>query len=164
MHFLNLFLSWSTLNGKLPSSHLWRNSLSTFAHMSAFFKFFSCSWKSTSSYRTRYYISLLQIIDISLFPFVSPSLPILFLRAAHFTLSTNSDTSIRFIWNSLFFRYLENSCRTMQVNISLKKLGKRRWSYCHRHIPLLLSFWENRVNICVTTPFFFLFLIGEHSK
>ena len=40
MHFLNLFLSWSTLNGKLPSSYLWPKSLSTLAYISAFFEFF----------------------------------------------------------------------------------------------------------------------------
>ena len=40
MHILNLFLSWSMLNGKLPSSYFWSNSLSTSACISAFFKFF----------------------------------------------------------------------------------------------------------------------------
>ena len=40
IHILNLFLSWSMLNGKLPSSYFWSNSLSTSACISAFFKFF----------------------------------------------------------------------------------------------------------------------------
>ena len=40
MHFLNLFLSWYTLNGKLPSSYLWPNSFSTLPYISAFFEFF----------------------------------------------------------------------------------------------------------------------------
>ena len=40
MHILNLFLSWSMLNGKLPSSYFWPNSLSTSACISAFLKFF----------------------------------------------------------------------------------------------------------------------------
>ena len=40
IHILNLFLRWSMLNGKLPSSYFWSNSLSTSACISAFFKFF----------------------------------------------------------------------------------------------------------------------------
>ena len=50
IHILNLFLRWSMLNGKLPSSYFWSN---------------SCMWKSTSCYSTHYYISHLNYWHIA---------------------------------------------------------------------------------------------------
>ena len=64
--------------------------------------------------------------------------------------------------NQSLCRFLENSCRTMQVNISFIQLGKRPSSFCYRRIPLLSSFRANRENLCVTTPFC-LFLICAHA-
>ena len=55
--------------------------------------------------------------------------------------------------NQSLCRFLEISCRTMQVNISFKKLGKCPSNFCYRRIPLLSSFQANRLNLCVTTPF-----------
>ena len=78
------------------------------------------------------------------------------------SLSVTQANLYRIRLNQSLCRFLEISCRTMQVNISFKKLGKRPSSFCYRRIPLLSSFRANRENLCVTTPFC-LFLICAHA-
>ena len=112
---------------------------------------FSYSWKSTSSYSTRCYIShLLNHWYVALpirfsVPFASFSSSCR-LHSVHWLL-------YRIRLNQSPCRYLENSCRTMQVNISLKKLGKCPNSFDYHRILLLSSFRANRVNLYATTPF-----------
>ena len=111
--------------------------------------------KSTFSYSTHYYRSHLlnhwhvalpirfSVPFASFFDSFSSSCPLHSVHWLLYWIRLNL-CHIRFA----LCRYLENSCRTMQVNISLKRLGERRWSYCHRRIPLLPSFRANRVNLC----------------